>query len=80
VGAFLARRRAANRLGCGFNRVSTGGTDRDAANGTLFRTIWEVDQTWIPEIRRLVALEEQRGKRVFQLGSVADLDGFKGRS
>jgi adenylate kinase family enzyme len=42
----------------------------------LFRTIWEVDQTWMPEIRRLVALEEQRGKRVVRLGSVADLDGF----
>ena len=42
----------------------------------LFRTIWEVDQDWMPEIRRLVALEEQRGKRIFRLGSVADLDGF----
>jgi adenylate kinase family enzyme len=43
----------------------------------LFRTIWEVDQSWMPEIRRLVATEEQRGKRVFRLGSVADLDGFE---
>lgn len=43
----------------------------------LFRTIWEVNQTWMPEIRRIVALEEQRGKRVFRLGSVADLDGFE---
>lgn len=46
----------------------------------LFRTIWEVDQTWMPEIRRLVVNEEQRGKRVFRLGSVVDLDGFDGRS
>jgi hypothetical protein len=46
----------------------------------LFRTIWEVDQNWMPEIRRLVALEEQRGKRIFRLNSVADLDGFEGRS
>ena len=46
----------------------------------LFRTIWEVDQKWMPEIRRLVALEEQRGKRVFRLGSIAELDGFDGRS
>ena len=43
----------------------------------LFRTIWEVDQSWMPEIRRLVTLEEQRGKRVFRLGSVADLNGFE---
>ena len=46
----------------------------------LFRTIWEVDQSWMPEIRRLVTLEEQRGKRVFRLGSVAELDGFVIRS
>jgi adenylate kinase family enzyme len=46
----------------------------------LFRTIWEVDQNWMPEIRRLVALEERRGKRIFRLNSVADLDGFEGRS
>jgi adenylate kinase family enzyme len=45
----------------------------------LFRAIWEVDRDWMPEIRRLVALEEQRGKRVFRLNSVADLDGFDGR-
>jgi hypothetical protein len=42
----------------------------------LFRTIWEVDQTWMPEIRRLVALEEERGKRVVVLRSVSDLDEF----
>jgi adenylate kinase family enzyme len=46
----------------------------------LFRTIWEVDQNWMPEIRRLVGLEEQRGKRIFRLGSVSDLDRFEGLS
>jgi adenylate kinase family enzyme len=45
----------------------------------LFRTIWEVDQEWMPEIRRHVAREEQRGKRIFRLGSVADLDEFDGQ-
>jgi adenylate kinase family enzyme len=44
----------------------------------LFRTIWEVDQDWMPEIRRLVALEAQQGKQTFVLGSVAELDGFNG--
>jgi adenylate kinase family enzyme len=44
----------------------------------LFRTIWQVDQEWMPEIRRLVVLEEQRGKRVIRLGSIADLEGFDG--
>jgi adenylate kinase family enzyme len=46
----------------------------------LFRTIWEVDQHWMPEIRRLVALEEQRGKRIFRLNAVSDLDRFESRS
>lgn len=46
----------------------------------LFRTIWEVDQEWMPEIRRLVAIEEQQGKRVVRLCSVADLDGFAGEA
>jgi adenylate kinase family enzyme len=42
----------------------------------LFRTIWEVDRAWMPEIRRLVAREEERGKRVSRLASVADLENF----
>jgi adenylate kinase family enzyme len=46
----------------------------------LFRTIWEVDQNWMPEIRRIVAFEKQRGKRVFRLSSIAELDGFEGLS
>jgi adenylate kinase family enzyme len=46
----------------------------------LFRTIWQVEQHWMPEIRRRVAHEEQIGKRVFRLASTSDLDGFEGRS
>jgi adenylate kinase family enzyme len=46
----------------------------------LFRTIWEVDRHWMPEIRRIVALEEQQGKRILRLGSISDLDGFEGLS
>jgi adenylate kinase family enzyme len=45
----------------------------------LFRTIWEVDQVWMPEIRRIVAVEEQRGKRAFRLSSVAELNEFDSR-
>jgi adenylate kinase family enzyme len=45
----------------------------------LFRTIWDVDQNWMPEIRRLIAIEEQRGKRIFRLGSLEQLDGFERR-
>ena len=46
----------------------------------LFRTIWEVDQNWMPEIRRLVAFEKQRGKQVFRLSSIAELNEFENRS
>jgi hypothetical protein len=34
----------------------------------------------MPEIRRLVALEEQGGKRIFRLSSISDLDEFEGRA
>jgi len=42
----------------------------------LFRTIWEVDKTWMPEIRSLAAMEEERGKRVFRLAAVSELEHF----
>ena len=42
----------------------------------LFRTIWDVDKTWMPEIRKLVAIEEERGKRVSRLASVCELEQF----
>lgn len=45
----------------------------------LFQTIWEVDRDWMPEIRSLVEHEERRGKRVFRLTSLDDLDGFLSR-
>jgi len=42
----------------------------------LFRTIWENDRDWLPELRRLAAAEEGRGKAVFRLCSLEDLDRF----
>ena len=62
---------------------ATGRLDHPPANSAkmpptkaLFRTIWDVDQTWLPEIRTLVAQEENRGKHVFRLTSVSELDTF----
>jgi adenylate kinase family enzyme len=46
----------------------------------LFQTIWEVDQNWMPEIRRLVEIEEGNGKHVFRLKSISELTRFRGRS
>lgn len=42
----------------------------------LFRTIWEVDQTWIPGIRTLCTEAEAQGKPVTRLGSVDELTAF----
>ncbi|MDH3658916.1 MAG: adenylate kinase [Alphaproteobacteria bacterium] len=39
----------------------------------LFRTIFEVDREWMPEIRVLVARERQRGKRVIEICNVDQL-------
>jgi hypothetical protein len=45
----------------------------------LFRTIWEVDQTWMPGIRVLCTEGETRGKIVTRLASVDELDAFSAR-
>jgi adenylate kinase family enzyme len=42
----------------------------------LFETIWRVHNDWMPEIRRLVRLEEERGKRVFRLETLTAVDEF----
>jgi adenylate kinase family enzyme len=46
----------------------------------LFRTIWEVDQTWMPEIRTLCTEAETQGKIVTRLTSVEELGAFAGRN
>jgi len=52
------------------------GLSRMPPTEALFRTIWEVDRDWMPQIRELTAIEERKDKRIFRLASVADLDGF----
>jgi adenylate kinase family enzyme len=52
------------------------GVARMPPTEALFRTIWEVDRTWMPEIRRLVAMEEACGKRVSRLASVSEIENF----
>ena len=46
----------------------------------LFQTIWDVDQNWMPDIRRLADAEEAKGKHVFRLASVSELTQFSCRS
>jgi hypothetical protein len=43
----------------------------------LFKTIWEVDRDWMPEIRRLVGAEGARGKPVRRITSVEELDAIR---
>lgn len=45
----------------------------------LFQTIWEIDRTWMPELRQLAATEAARGKPVIRLTSVEELDAFASR-
>jgi adenylate kinase family enzyme len=44
----------------------------------LFRTMWEVDQTWLPELRSMCAEAELEGKAVTRLNSVDEIDAFRG--
>jgi adenylate kinase family enzyme len=42
----------------------------------LFRTMSEVDRTWLPDIRSMCAEAELEGKAVMRLGSINDIDAF----
>jgi adenylate kinase family enzyme len=43
----------------------------------LFKTMWEVDQTWLPAIRDLCRDAELAGKGVTRLFSLEDIDAFR---
>jgi hypothetical protein len=42
----------------------------------LFRTMSEVDQLWLPDIRSMCAEAKLAGKAVTRLGSVDEIDAF----
>jgi adenylate kinase family enzyme len=42
----------------------------------LFRTMWEVERSWMPEIRNMCAEAELAGKAVMRLGSVDEINAF----
>ena len=42
----------------------------------LFQSIWDVEQTWMPEIRTLCKAEAANGKSIIQLRSVDELTAF----
>lgn len=50
-----------------------GGIAAMPSTRALFKAIWEVDRTWMPEIRALCMDAERQGKPVMRLQSVEDL-------
>jgi hypothetical protein len=42
----------------------------------LFRTIWGVEQTWMPELRSLCREAEKQGKTITRLTDINELDAF----
>jgi hypothetical protein len=55
------------------------GIDQMPPTKGLFQNIWEVDQSWMPELRELTEAEAARGKTVIRLTSLGELDSFAAR-
>ena len=53
-----------------------GGISQMPPTQALFRTIWEVDQAWMPEVRTLCLNAEKDGTPVSRLMSLEELDAF----
>ena len=45
----------------------------------LFQNIWEVDRSWMPQLRQLAAGERASGKSLVHLKSLEELDTFAAR-
>ncbi len=53
-----------------------GGISTMPPTDALFRTIWEVEQTWMTEVRALCTNAEANGTTVTRITSPEELDGF----
>ena len=65
---------------CGSLDHAPGGITQMPPTEGLFKTIWDVDQTWMPSIRALCTEAETQGKIVARLMNVNDLNAFAGRN
>jgi adenylate kinase family enzyme len=72
-----AKRHAAGKQGT--REAPPGGFAEEPPVDRLFRTMWDVDREWMPEMRRQVADEATRGKTVFEVTSLEELDEFTSR-
>jgi adenylate kinase family enzyme len=53
-----------------------GGITQMPSTEALFRTIWGVEQTWMPELRSLCREAEKQGKTITRLTDINELDAF----
>jgi adenylate kinase family enzyme len=53
-----------------------GGISTIPPTQALFRTIWEVEQTWMPDVRALCANAEANGTIVTRIASLEELNAF----
>lgn len=57
-----------------------GGISQMPPTQALFRSIWDVEQTWMPEIRALCAKAERSGASFIRVASVDELNAFADRA
>jgi hypothetical protein len=53
-----------------------GGISTMPPTDALFRTIWEVEQTWMPEVRALCTEAETKGTTLTRITSLEELNAF----
>lgn len=58
---------------------SPGGLATMPPTRELFRTIWEIEQDWMPGIRAMCANADKTGKKLIRICSVEELDKFTER-
>ncbi len=56
-----------------------GGISHMPSTQALFQSIWDVEQTWMPELRTLVMAAEASGVSVVRVANVDELSGFSER-
>jgi adenylate kinase family enzyme len=53
-----------------------GGVSKMPPTDALFRTVWEVERTWMPEVRALCANAEANGTAITRIASMEELNAF----
>jgi hypothetical protein len=76
VDAFLAGCRTPTCLGAWRLDDPPAGAAEMPPTRELFRTMWEVEQIWMPNIRGMCATAVLEGKAVTRLGSMEEIDAF----